>query len=122
MPSGTTSPAGIRRRRGLDALEFIPKNAGWKAGPAGFGYGDDDDATVLKDMQGKYTTVYVRNEFELDPGEREQIIDLGLVINYDDAFIAYLNGHEVLRVGVEQGAARRRKITRTTPRATNTSR
>lgn len=86
-------------------VEFIPEAAaGWKSGPAGFGYGDGDDVTVLKDMENRYTTVYVRTEFELEPGQKEQITDLGLVVSYDDAFIAYLNGHEVLRVGVGKGS------------------
>lgn len=86
-------------------VEFVPEaSAGWKSGPAGFGYGDDDDVTVLKDMEDRYTTVFVRTEFELEPGEKETITDLGLVISYDDAFIAYLNGREVLRVGVGKGS------------------
>ena len=85
--------------------QYVPEeDAGWKRAPAGFGYGDGDDVTVLAGMRGKYTTVYLRNDFELGPGEREQIVDLGLVINFDDAFIAYLNGHEILRVGVEAGS------------------
>jgi hypothetical protein len=28
---------------------------------------------------------------------------IGLVVSYDDAFIAYLNGKEILRVGIESG-------------------
>lgn len=84
--------------------EYVPEASdGWKRGPAGFGYGDDDDTTVLNEMRGKYTVVYARNDFELGPDEKEQIIELGLIVNYDDAFIAYLNGHEVLRVGVSEG-------------------
>jgi hypothetical protein len=97
--------AGREPPKDWTAIAFIPEEtAGWKAGPAGIGYGDDDDATVLKDMQGKYKTVYARTEFELEPGEKNEIEDLGLAISYDDAFIAYLNGHEVLRVGVGHGA------------------
>lgn len=74
----------------------------WKTGKAGFGYGDDDDTTVL-DMQGKYKTLYIRREFDLPEGA--DLSKLGLLVSYDDAFIAYLNGHEVLREGVdhEQG-------------------
>ena len=74
----------------------------WKEGVAGFGYGDGDDTTVLPDMKGGYTTVYVRKEFTLET-ERPDA-ELELKINYDDAFIAYLNGTEVLRVGVKEGA------------------
>jgi len=34
----------------------------------------------------------------------ENIHELGLVISYDDAFVAYLNGKEILRVGVGKGS------------------
>jgi hypothetical protein len=86
------------------AVDFIPESRdGWMQGFAGFGYGDDDDVTQLKEMQGKHSVVYTRTEFELEPGAATQTVDLGLAINYDDGFIAYLNGHEVLRVGVAEG-------------------
>jgi hypothetical protein len=35
----------------------------WKIGTAGFGYGDDDDATVVPDMQGRYTSLFLRHRF-----------------------------------------------------------
>jgi len=86
------------------ALGFIPNDAGgWKSGTVGIGFGDSDDVTELKDMEKKYTVVYARTDFELPPGATEKISELGLAISYDDAFIAYLNGHEVLRVGVKKG-------------------
>ena len=74
----------------------------WKTGRAGFGYGDGDDRTVLRDMPGKYQRVYIRREFDLEG--TADVGSLALVINYDDAFIAYLNGHEVHRVNVRSGA------------------
>ncbi len=70
----------------------------WKSGPAGFGYGDDDDRTVLKDMQGQYTTVYLRGEFlwqEKTPARR-----LVLYVNFDDGFVAYLNGTQIVAASV----------------------
>ncbi|MHC4982386.1 MAG: malectin domain-containing carbohydrate-binding protein, partial [Planctomycetota bacterium] len=74
---------------------------GWKVGQAGFGYGDNDDETVLADMHGRYTTVYCRKTFEIrNVGE---VVSLVIGINYDDAVIAYLNGKEVLRLNVGQG-------------------
>jgi hypothetical protein len=86
------------------ALGFIPNDAdGWKSGTVGLGYGDSDDVTELKDMEKKYTVVYARTDFELPPGEINKIDKLGLAISYDDGFIAYLNGHEILRVGVKEG-------------------
>ncbi|MDB4508388.1 metallophosphoesterase family protein [Akkermansiaceae bacterium] len=77
----------------------------WEKGTAGFGYGDKDDVTILDDMRGKYSVVYIRREFDLPKGANRQ--KLGINMSYDDAFIAYLNGKEVLRVGVDnkQGSA-----------------
>ena len=73
----------------------------WTTGKAGFGYGDNDDKTVLE-MKGKYTVVYIRRTF--DPSVAANAPEMGLMIRYDDAFIAYLNGKEVLRVGVGKGS------------------
>ncbi len=81
-------------------------NAGaWKNAAAGFGYNYSDNNTVLKDMKGRYTGVYIRKSFSIP--EPKNIHELGLVIKYDDAFIAYLNGDEVLRVGVVNGSGAR---------------
>jgi hypothetical protein len=74
---------------------------GWKTGAAGFGYGDGDDRTVLADMANQYTTVYMRREFDVD--DPAAVAALGLAVNYDDGFIAYLNGREVLRENVSEG-------------------
>ena len=75
--------------------------AKWKSGKAGFGFGDGDDRTELKDMHGKYSVVYIRTDFVIqDP---VKIPHLVLAIRYDDAFIAYLNGKEVIRKGVGEG-------------------
>jgi len=68
----------------------------WLEGPAGFGYGNDDDATILDDMQGSYTTVYIRRLFDLGGGA-DSIRRISLHIDYDDGFVAYLNGVEVAR-------------------------
>src|SRR5690606_11358052 len=35
----------------------------WKQGSAGFGYGDNDDRTVLDDMLNNFTSVYLRTTF-----------------------------------------------------------
>lgn len=73
----------------------------WKSGKAGFGYGDNDDTTVLSKMRNNYKVVYVRSDFELPADVKAP--KLGLAVSYDDAFIAYINGHEVLRQGVGRG-------------------
>ncbi len=73
-------------------------DSSWLLGSMGIGYGDDDDATVLDDMQGHYVSVYVRRPFHVsDPA---LLTSLLLTIDYDDAFVAYLNGVEVARNNV----------------------
>lgn len=67
-------------------------DAGWLSGTTGIGYGDDDDATVLDDMRNAYTTVYLRHTFALD--DLSDIDQLELRVDYDDGFVAYLNGVE----------------------------
>jgi hypothetical protein len=77
------------------------KADGWKTGAAGFGYTYPNNQTVLTNMRNHYTTVYLRREFQIEQADR--ITALALLIDYDDAFIAYLNGHEVARNGVDRG-------------------
>ena len=79
-------------------------DSSWLAGASGFGYGDDDDATLLDDMRGLYTTVAVRKRFPLTAeilGERDRVI-LGVV--YDDGFCAYVNGVEIARINCPEEA------------------
>ena len=90
--SAPSSPADAWQEVGFD-------DSGWLAGESGFGYDDGDDATVLDDMemagmQPGYATVYVRKEFELASVPSG---NLELVIDYDDGFVAYINGVEVQR-------------------------
>jgi parallel beta-helix repeat protein len=67
----------------------------WEEGVAGFGFGDDDDVTVLTDMQGGYVSVYIRKEFFVSSLNAAASVEL--VIDYDDGFVAYLNGREAAR-------------------------
>ena len=73
----------------------------WKKGKAGFGYGDKDDNTIL-DMKGKFTVVYTRKEFALD--DLTNIKNIGIAAKYDDGFIAYINGVQVVRCMVDSGS------------------
>ncbi len=77
----------------------------WKLGAAPFGYEYKESRTVLDDMRGNYTRIYLRHEFEIE--HADHLAEIGLMINFDDAFIAYLNGHEVARKGVGKGAGRK---------------
>jgi hypothetical protein len=94
---GSAVPAG----GALDWTQPDFDDPSWESGAAGFGYGDGDDATALDDMRGRYTTVLIRRDFEV--GEPAAFDALELAIDYDDGFIAFLNGREVARDNV--GAA-----------------
>lgn len=78
-------------------------DSSWKLGKAGFGYGDADDTTVLP-MKDKYSNVYVRRTFELKNPKDSKNLWLG--ISYDDAFILYINGKEIIRNGVKEGSGK----------------
>jgi len=66
-------------------------DSAWNTGPGGFGYADGDDATLT----GAVNSIYLRKKFTVD---NTSIIDqLLLDIDYDDAFVLYLNGIEVAR-------------------------
>ena len=46
-------------------------------------------------MRNNYTTVFIRKTFELeDPAAIEE---LTLIMDYDDAFVAFINGEEIAR-------------------------
>jgi hypothetical protein len=76
----------------------------WLTGPGGFGFGDGDDATVLSDMRSNYFTVYIRKSFTNDSAV-DTNRHLLLTMDYDDGFIAYLDGTEIARSSNVLGAA-----------------
>ncbi len=78
--------------------------AGWSKGQAGFGIGDAEFRTELSRLRGRSASVYIRREFELE--QADKITELGLLVDFSDGFIAYLNGHEVARVGVGRSSGR----------------
>ncbi|MFH0909481.1 MAG: putative Ig domain-containing protein [bacterium] len=73
-------------------------DSGWLQGPTGIGYGDGDDVTVLSDMQGNYVTVYARKMFVVS--NAASVSDMTLTMDFDDGFVAYLNGLEVCRTNI----------------------
>ena len=70
-------------------------DADWQTGPGGFGRGDGDDNTVLPDSISK---VFIRKTFTVN--DTTPIDGAFLHVDYDDAFVAYLNGHELARHNV----------------------
>jgi hypothetical protein len=86
---------------GANWAQTVYDASNWNEGKAGFGYGDNDDATVLGDMKGSYSTVYVRKTFNLS--DADAVTSLVLRVDYDDGFVAFLNGVEVARKNVAEG-------------------
>lgn len=70
-------------------------DSGWSEGTGGIGYGDFDDGT---EVAGPVTAIYSRTTFVLtDPSA---VTTLQLLADYDDGFVAYLNGVEIARSNV----------------------
>jgi chitodextrinase len=76
-------------------------DSAWLVGPTGIGYGDGDDATVLNDMEDNYRTVYARKTFNVI--DASYVTGMTLNVDYDDGFVAYINGQEVARASMPAG-------------------
>jgi hypothetical protein len=72
----------------------------WEEGPTGIGYEDGDDATVLSDMINTYASFFCRKTFSITSGQIAELEALRLDVDYDDGFIAFLNGTEVARAAM----------------------
>ena len=66
-------------------------DSSWKKGPGGLGYNDGDDETVISAV----SSLYLRKTFQVT--DRSLIEQLFLNIDYDDGFVAYINGVELAR-------------------------
>ncbi|MBR9920656.1 MAG: T9SS type A sorting domain-containing protein [Bacteroidetes bacterium] len=69
-------------------------DSSWNTGFGGFGYSDGDDNTLLPTT----LSVYLRKEFEIT--DTALISAVTLYADYDDAFVAYLNGVEIARANI----------------------
>ena len=66
----------------------------WLSGISGFGYGDGDDNTIVNNVM----SIFTRKSFNIET--IETIESIVLHIDYDDAFVAYLNGIEIARKNI----------------------
>jgi hypothetical protein len=66
-------------------------DSAWSTGQGGFGYGDGDDNTLIPAA----TSLCIRIGFTLS--DTSKIIMALLHADYDDGFLAYLNGTEIAR-------------------------
>jgi len=79
------------------SVEF--DDTSWASDQAPFGYGSASHEgascnTVLTDMQGNYTTLYLRRSFTVT--NAAAVEELVLSVDYDDGFIVWINGERVL--------------------------
>lgn len=74
---------------------IFDKNETWEKGPTGIGYGDGDDNTVIENT----ISLYLTKSFNIV--DKAKITSLLLDIDYDDGFVAYLNGKEIARNNVK---------------------
>lgn len=103
---------------------FIPKNndlgldwtlpafddSSWNQGPTGFGYDQDSrysafigNGTDLESsMKGQSSSAYLRIPFSLP--QLDYVQGLELLVNYNDAFVAYINGVKVASRNAPGGA------------------
>ena len=77
---GTEQPPADWTSLGFDA-------SAWTSAQGGFGYGDNDDVTTVPDTTSSF--YYLRTFMVSDPSVLDSAI---LSMDYDDGFIAYLNG------------------------------
>lgn len=71
-------------------------DADWFSGASGFGFGDGDDSTIVDQT----VSLYIRKEFLINDLSSVQLALLHM--DYDDAFVAYINGAEVARSNIGQ--------------------
>ncbi|UCG56738.1 MAG: lamin tail domain-containing protein [Phycisphaerales bacterium] len=106
IPGQYLSPAGV----GWITPDF--DDLSWRIGAGGVGYerepgaavnyADLIDLDVQADLYAKNSTCYVRIPFIV---ANTDLSDMTLDVRYDDGFIAYLNGAEILRLNFDADAS-----------------
>ncbi len=82
-----SEPSGTWRQAGFD-------DQSWSIGESGFGFADGDDNTMVDET----TSIFIRKSFSITSATN--IGQVLLHVDYDDAFVAYLNGVEVARANI----------------------
>ncbi|HPR18426.1 MAG TPA: CotH kinase family protein, partial [Candidatus Cloacimonadota bacterium] len=69
-------------------------DSSWMSGPSGIGLGDGDDATIIPAVP----SYFMRHTFTVE--DLSNIVTGLFHVDYDDAFVAYLNGMEIARANI----------------------
>ncbi|MFV2070442.1 MAG: metallophosphoesterase, partial [Pirellulales bacterium] len=90
----------------------FPPSSTWAFGSAELGYGDGDETTTVgcgpsapACDAGNFATTYFRTTFQVDPTSLEGVGRILLEMVHDDGAAVYLNGTEVARNRLADGAA-----------------
>ena len=75
-------------------------NGNWSSGTGGIGFSDGDDGTVVSTC----ISIYSRKTFSVS--DTSKLMAAILQIDYDDAFVAYLNGVEIGRANIGTAGTR----------------
>jgi hypothetical protein len=96
------SPSGSTPTIAWTAIDFNddPATTDWVEDDQGYGYSNEADElqyikTTLGGMNGGYMSAYFRLPFNLTAEQIDTFSELRADINYDDAFVLYLNGKRV---------------------------
>ncbi|HXT41884.1 MAG TPA: immunoglobulin domain-containing protein [Candidatus Angelobacter sp.] len=100
---GTNAP-----QAGWQTISDASLDGTWASGNGGIGYADNANETslcqtLLADMLNRYTTVYMRRSFQISDAVDSNLHIL-LTMDWDDGFVAYLDGVEIQR-SLAPGAA-----------------
>ncbi len=79
---------------------FNYSETNWSTGASGIGFGDNDDNTVIASGN---MSVFMRKKFTV--ANLENLKSLWFHMDYDDGFVAYLNGTEICRAGLGQAGS-----------------
>ena len=69
--------------------------SGWSVGSAPFSYGYTEKGTQLTDMYSRYTTFYLRSDFQI--ADLNEIDEIKISAAFDDGIIIWINGHQVVK-------------------------
>ncbi|SVD14436.1 uncharacterized protein METZ01_LOCUS367290, partial [marine metagenome] len=89
---------------GVDWIQHGFDDSGWNEGPAELGYGENDEATLVRfgpDPNEKFITTWFRKTFQV--GDAAQVKNLSLRLLRDDGAMVHINGREALRVNLPDG-------------------
>jgi len=76
----------------------------WKTGSAGFGFRNAEARTEIMHQRNHPNSIYLRREFTVD--QADKVTEIGLMVDYRDGFVAYLNGREVARQNIARSSGR----------------